>query len=109
MFPRPCVAAGFAVHFQQNEIVEAALLKPPRRAQSRDAAANDDYWNALLVRGRGQRRAIADLVPARQRIVDKRSGDAPFALRGHPHQGRAARDELPASAAQWLISFQSRS
>ena len=40
------VAAGLLLHFEQHEVVEAALIEPPCGAQSGDAAADDDERNS---------------------------------------------------------------
>ena len=69
------VAAGLGIHFQQNEIGEAAFAEAPGGAESGDAAANDDdrkFFDALRRRKRG---AVAQEVAHLEGIVDERAGD----------------------------------
>ena len=50
------VAAGLGIHFEENEIGEAAFAQTPGGAQSGDAAANDDDWEFFDALRRAEKR-----------------------------------------------------
>ena len=72
------VAAGLLIHFEKDEVGEAALVKTPCGAQAGDSAADNDdgdFFDALC---RGECGAVAQEMAHLEGIVDKRAGDLLF-------------------------------
>ena len=86
------VAAGLRLHFEQHEIAEAALVQAPRRAQAGHAAADNHDRNAQLLRRRAKRRAIAQPVAQRKRIVDEPAGDRAIGFAPQADERRRAEE-----------------
>ena len=78
--PGPGVAAGFPLHFEQDEITKAPPEESPRRRQPGDAASDDHQRHAGRRSGRHRQLPIAQPVPKRVRLVYERSGEGDTAL-----------------------------
>ena len=74
------VSSGLRIHFQNNEIREAALAQTPRRAESGDSSAHDDDGNFLDALRRRKRSAVAQQVAHLKGIVDERACNWPVRL-----------------------------
>jgi len=69
------VAAGFGIHFKEDEISEAAFAKAPGGAESGDSAPNDhdgEFFGALRRRKGG---TVAEEMAHLEGIVYERAGD----------------------------------
>ena len=92
------VAAGLGVHFEEDEIGEAALAKTPGSAKTGDSAAYDDdreFFDALC---RGEPRAVSQQMAHLERIVDERAFDFFLTLEGETDERRATATEERATA-----------
>ncbi len=92
------VAAGLLIHFEKDEIGEAALAKTPRRAEAGDSAADNDngeFFDALRC---GESRAVAQQVADLEGIVDERAFDLSFTLERKADERGAAQSEKFATA-----------
>ena len=98
VFPPTGVAAGLLIHFEQDEIGEAALAQTPGGAQASDPTANDDNRNFFDALWRGERGVVAEEMAHLERIVDESSLDSFFTLKGETNEGRAAETEKLAAA-----------
>ena len=107
VFSGACVTAGAILHFEQNEIPKPAFVESPRSGKSGDTSAdNHDGDLDSLFRTR-ERRTIAQPVAHQMAVVDEISRNGTIRLAREADQGGA--EELAASAAQCVISRQSRS
>ena len=92
------VAAGLLIHFEKDEISEAALAKAPGGAEASDSTANDDNRNFFDALCRGERGAVAQEMAHLERIVDESSLDSFFTFKGETNEGRAAETQELAAA-----------
>jgi hypothetical protein len=73
------ISAGGVIHFQENEIGEAALAQAPGGAQSCDSAADDHYGDFLDSLWGGKARTVAEEMPGLEGFVDEGAGDGAVA------------------------------
>ena len=69
------VSAGLRIHFEENEIGEAAFAQAPGSAETGDAAADDDDWNFFGALWRRKRSTVSEEMAHLEGIVDERTGD----------------------------------
>src|SRR5262249_18433935 len=69
------VAAGGVVHFEENEVGEAAFAEAPCGAEAGDSAADDDDRKFFAFRWWGKRGVVAELVAELGGFVDEGAGD----------------------------------
>src|SRR5258707_9019637 len=87
------VAAGLGVHFEKDEIGEAAFAKTPGRTEAGDSTADNhdgDFFDAL---GGEKAGTVAQQMAHLERIVDERAFDLLFAFEGEANERRAAKPE----------------
>src|ERR1700676_688734 len=81
------VAAGLRLHFEQHEIVEAALVEMPGGAESCDASAEDDDGDARLLSRRGEGGAVPQSVAEGEGVVGEGGGDGAVGLGVEAEEG----------------------
>jgi hypothetical protein len=86
------------IHFEKNEIGEAALSESPGDAETGDTAAYDDDWNFFNALGSGERSAVAQEMAHLEGIVDEPTLDLFFTFEGKADERRAAETEKFATA-----------
>ncbi len=104
-FPPAGVAAGVFRHFQQNEVVEAALVETPGGGQTRDAAAYNDDGNFDAAFRGGELCPIAQLMSGAVAVIDEAAGNG--AIRLARESDQRSTQELAAATVQCVISRQS--
>jgi hypothetical protein len=87
IFAAARVASGFRLHFQDDEIAKAFLLKTPCRSQPGDSSANDDDGDFFLSFWCGERSTIAKAMAEGEAVVDELSFDAFFGFCGETDEG----------------------
>ena len=92
------VAARLGVHFEKDEIGEAALAKAPGSAEAGDSAADNDNGEFFGALRRGEPGAVAQEMAHLEGIVDERSFDLFFTLERKTNERRAAKTEELAAA-----------
>ena len=85
--------------------MEAALIEPPRRGESCDAASNDDDWNFDSAFRWSKLCPIPQLVTGAVPIIDEAAGHRAIRLARECDQRGA--QELAAATVQCVISRQS--
>jgi hypothetical protein len=100
------IAAGFGLHFEEDEVVEAGAFEPPAGGESGDAASDDDEGHLAGVFDGRDADAIADEVAAVLGFEDEAALERAVSLEAEAKQrGR----DLAAGEAQRTISLHSRS
>src|SRR5262245_56207992 len=94
------VTAGLRLHFEEDEILESALLKTPSRAEPCHAAAYDDYLDLLLSLGSFKLGVIADAVAGWKGIVDKAARDRTSGFGGQANEGGCSDKKYAAARLQ---------
>jgi hypothetical protein len=83
------VAAGVVVHFEEDEVGEAAFAEAPCGAEAGDSAADDDDGEFFGFGWRGERGVVAELVAELGGFVDEGAGDGAVGFQGEADQGGA--------------------
>src|SRR5260370_27617139 len=92
------VAAGLLIHFEKDEIGEAALAKAPRGAETGNSTADDDDGEFFRALCRGKPGAVAQEMPHLEGIVDERAFDLSFTFERETDERRATESEELAAA-----------
>src|SRR5260370_11892527 len=92
------VTAGLLIHFEKDEIGEAAVGKAPGRAETGDSTADDDDGDFFDALRRGKRGTIAQQVAHLKGIVDERAFDLSFTFERETDERRATESEELAAA-----------
>jgi hypothetical protein len=86
------------IHFEKDEIGEAAPAKTPRGAEARDSTAHNDdgdFFDALRC---GEPGAVSQEMADLEGIVDERSFNLFSTFEGKADERRTAKTEEPAAA-----------
>src|SRR5580700_10998604 len=83
------IAAGLGIHFEEDEIGEAAFLEAPGRAETRNAATNDNDWKFFCALRRRKGNAIAQEMAHLEGIVDERACDGTIRFERESDEGSA--------------------
>jgi hypothetical protein len=89
VFAPACVAAGGGVHFEEDEVGEAAFAEAPGGGEAGDSAADDDDGEFFGFGGRGERGVVAELMAELRGFVDEGAGDGAVGLQGEADEGGA--------------------
>ena len=92
------VAAGGVVHFEEDEIGEAAFAEAPCGAEAGDAAADDDDGEFFGFGWRREGGVVAELVAELGGFVDEGAGDGAIGFQGEADEGGAGVGEEVAAA-----------
>ncbi len=98
VFPPASVAAGLGIHFENDEIGEAALAKAPGGAKAGDSTADNDDGNFFDALRRGEPGAVSQEMAHLEGIVDERAFNLFFTFEGEADERRAAETEKLAAA-----------
>src|SRR5207249_7374266 len=99
------VAAGVLRHFEQDKVVEAALIEPPGGGETRDTTSDDDDRNFDAAFRRSKFCPIPQLVTGAVPIINEAAGNGPICLARDADERRD--QELAASTALCVIAGQS--
>jgi hypothetical protein len=83
------VAAGGVVHFEEDEVGEAAFTEAPCGTEAGDAAADDDNGEFLGFGWRREGGVVAELVAELGGFVDEGTGDGAIGFQGEADEGGA--------------------
>jgi hypothetical protein len=98
VFAPASVASSLRIHFEQNEIGEAAFAQAPGSAQAGYAAADNYDRKFLDVLGGRKRRAVAQEMTHLKGIVDEGAGDGAVRFEGESDEGGTSSAEKLAAA-----------
>ena len=87
------ISSRLRIHFQNDEIREAALAQTPRGTETSNPSAHDDDGKFLDALRRGKRSVVAQHVAHLKRIVDERARDGPVRLERESNEGGASAPE----------------